>query len=530
MKLPLTPIRCLYRGVDMYGNKVGVVSGTERYTYRQFGERCERLAAGLLAESVQRGDRVAFLSFNNNQLLEGYYGAPLVRAIAMPLNVRLQPSELAVILNHAEAAVLAFENDFAPYVQQLRATCPTVRRWVSIDGPNPQADLTYEDLLSHGGIGRPDLRSFDEDEIAELFYTSGSTGTPKGVMLSHRTLYLHALAVAGTLNHDDNAVELHTIPLFHANGWGRPQTAVMNGLKQVMVRRFDPAHVLRLIQDERATAMSLVPTMANALLNCPALGQFDTSSMQEIHIGGAAAAPELIAQMEAAFRCRVMAGYGLTETCPVATSARPKCTVSYANEEDRIRHLAMAGWSLPGCEIRVVDLQMRDVPRDMETVGEVVIRGDNVMDGYFKEPAATAAVMSGDWLHTGDMAVWDAENYIHIVDRKKDIIVSGGENISSIEVEKAICAHPAVLECAVVAAPDPKWGEVPAAVVVVKSGQQLEQEDLLAFLADRIGRFKMPRVVEFAAGPLPKTGTGKILKRELREAYWQGKQVRVGQA
>src|SRR5579863_24751 len=530
MKLPLTPIRCLYRGVDLYGHKVGVVSGACRFTYRQYGERCERLAAGLLAEGIQPGDRVAFLSFNNHQLLEGYYGAPLMRAIVMPLNVRLQASELIAILNHAEARMLVFETDFTAQVEQLRAACPSIQRWVSIDGPSPYADLTYEELLSRGPIERPALSSFDEDEIAELFYTSGSTGNPKGVMLSHRTLYLHALSVGGCFNHDDTAVELHTIPLFHANGWGRPQTAVMGGIKQVMIRRFDPVQVLRLIQEERATAMSLVPTMANALLNCPALGQFDTSTMQQIHIGGAAAAPELIAQLEAAFRCTVMAGYGLTETCPVATSARAKCTVQYRDDDDRIRHLAMAGWTLPGCEIRVVDLHMNDVPKDMETVGEVVIRGDNVMDGYFKEPEATAAVMSGDWLHTGDMAVWDRENYIHIVDRKKDIIVSGGENISSIEVEKAICAHPAVLECAVVAAPDTKWGEVPAAIVVVKTGQQLGQEDLLAFLGTRLAGFKTPRIVEFSSQPLPKTGTGKILKRELRETYWEGKQVRVGQA
>ncbi len=427
MKLPLTPIRCLYRGVDLYGDKIGIVSGPCRYTYAEFGERCERLAAGLLHEGVEPGDRVAFLSFNNNQLLEGYYAAPLIRAMVMPLNVRLQPAELVAILNHAEPRVLAFETDFAPQVDRLRAECPAVRRWVAIDGQASQADLTFEELLTHGRIDRPDPGDFDEDEIAELFYTSGSTGTPKGVMLSHRTLYLHALAVAGTFNRDDTSVELHTIPLFHANGWGRPQTAVMNGIKQVMVRRFDPAHVLRLIQEESATAMSLVPTMANSLLNCPELGRFDTSSMQEIHIGGAAAAPELIAQMEAAFRCKVMAGYGLTETCPVATSARTKGTVKYADEADRVRHMAMAGWPIPGCEIRVVDLQMKNVPRDMETIGEVVIRGDNVMDGYYKEPEATRAVMSGAWLHTGDMAVWDRENYVHIVDRKKDIIISGGE-------------------------------------------------------------------------------------------------------
>ncbi len=376
-------------------------------------------------------------------------------------------------------------------------------------------------------MDRPDLLSFDENEIAELFYTSGSTGSPKGVMLSHRTLYLHALGVTGSITQDDTFVELHTIPLFHANGWGRPQTATMNGIKQVMVRRFEPAHVLRLIEEERATGMSVVPVMANALLNCPELGRFDVSSMLEIHIGGAAASPELVARMEQAFHCIVMGGYGLTETSPVATSARTKSTVTYASEEDRLFHMATAGWPIIGNEIRVVDAHMQDVPRDMETVGEVVIRGDNVMDGYYNEPEATRAVIEGGWLHTGDMAAWDDENYIHIVDRKKDIIISGGENISSIEVEKAIFAHPAVLECAVVAAPDPKWGEIPAAIVVRKPNQELTSEQLLNFLEKRLAKFKLPRIVEFVEGPLPKTGTGKILKRELRETFWAGKDRRV---
>ncbi|HUI78219.1 MAG TPA: long-chain-fatty-acid--CoA ligase [Bryobacteraceae bacterium] len=527
MQVPLTPIRCLYRAVDLYPQKVGVVSGSCRYTYAQFGERCERLAQGLLAVGIRPGDRVAYLSFNNNQLLEGYYGVPLMRGMVMPLNVRLQPTELVAILNHAEARMLVFENDFAPCVDSLRKACPGIGRFVAIDGPTPQADFTLEDLLSHGRMARPDPFTFDENETAELFYTSGSTGTPKGVALSHRTLFLHALMVSTTGLSDDHSVELHTIPLFHANGWGRPQVATMFGARQLMVRRFDPAQVLRLIQDERATSCSLVPTMANALLNCPELGKFDLSSMQQVFIGGAASSVEMIERLEKALGCRITCGYGLTETSPVATTARPKSTVEYASEPDRWHRQSMAGWPIPGCETRVVDLHMQDVPRDMESIGEVVVRGDNVMDGYFREPEATNAVMSGGWLHTGDMAVWDKENYIQIVDRKKDIIISGGENISSIEVEKAIFAHPAVLECAVVAAPDPKWGEVPVAIVVCKPDQQLAGDRLMAFLAERLGKFKLPRMIEFTEGPLPKTGTGKILKRELRETFWQGKARRV---
>jgi fatty-acyl-CoA synthase len=520
MHVPLTPIRCLYRAVDLYARKIGIVCGTHRYTYGEFGERCERLAAGLLAAGVQPGDRVAYLSFNNHQLLEGYFGVVLAGAIVMPLNVRLTAAELTGILHHAEPRILIFESEFAPLVQELRRACPQIQCFVEIGD-------AYEELLAGGRIQRPDPFSIDENSIAELFYTSGSTGTPKGVMLSHRTLYLHALSVAGIFCRDDNGVELHTIPLFHANGWGRPQACTLMGLRHVMVRRFDPAQVLRLIEEERATSMALVPTMAVALLNCADLGRFDTSSLQVIMTGGAASSPELVDRLERAFHCHVETGYGLTETSPVATTARKKGTVTYADETDRLRRMAMTGWPLPGCEIRVVDIHMNDVPRDMEAVGEVIVRGDLVMDGYYKEPAATAAVMTGGWLHTGDMAVWDEESYISIVDRKKDIIISGGENISSIEVERAIAAHPAVLECAVVSAPDPQWGEVPSAWVVVKPGEQLDESRLCEFLQGRLARFKMPRRLQFSSDPLPKTGTGKILKRQLREALWAGKERRI---
>jgi fatty-acyl-CoA synthase len=520
MHVPLTPIRCLYRGVDLYGSKIGVVSGPHRFTYSEFGERCERLAAGLKAQGVEKGDRVAYLCWNSHELLEGYFGVPLAGAIVMPLNVRLTAPELSAILNHAEPCIVIYQPEFSSLVETLRSCCSSVRQWMATGEP-------YESLLSQDRIARPDPFAVDETAIAELFYTSGSTGAPKGVMLSHRTLYLHALSVVSGFVLDDRQVELHTIPLFHANGWGRAHSSTMCGLRQVMVRRFDPVHVLRLICDERATGMALVPTMAYALLNCPELPKADVSSMQRIMIGGAASSPELIARMEQAFRCRVEAGYGLTETSPVVACARPKDTVQYLDKADRCRRQAMAGWPVLGCEVRVVDSELRDVPRDLQAIGEVVIRGDNVMDGYYRDPGGTAEVLNGGWLRTGDMAVWDEDHYIQIVDRKKDIIVSGGENISSIEVEQAILAHPAVVECAVVSSPDPHWGEVPAAFIVLKASQTVTEAELSAFLQTRIAKFKVPRIFQFLHTPLPKTGTGKILKRSLREIFWQGQERRV---
>ncbi len=520
MFVPLTPLRFLHRAIDLFGSHTGIVSGAQSFTYAQFGERCQRLAGALAAMGIQPGDRVAYISFNNHQLMEGYYGVIQARAIVMPLNVRLSQQEMTGILNHAGARAVIFENDFAPLVAALRNDCATVEHWISIEDD-------YEGLLAAATPQRADVFAYDELSIAELFYTSGSTGTPKGVMLSHRTLYLHALDIITGFRDLDQMVDLHTIPLFHANGWGRPQMSTMLGKKQVMVRRFEPSHVFRLIAEHAATHMCLVPTMANALLNHPELGQHDLSSLRQIMIGGAAASPELIERLESAFHCIACAGYGMTETAPVLTTSSAKPGLRYSSEAERYRRQAMAGWAVPGVEVRVVDVNLEPVPRDMESIGEIIARGDHIMDGYYREPEQTANVMSGAWIHTGDMAVWDEEGYFHIVDRKKEIIISGGENISSIEIEKAIFAHAAVLECAVVAAPDEKWGEVPAAVVVRKPGVELSEEELLAFLGERLGRFKLPRVIRFSEEALPKTGTGKIRKNIIRETFWGGKAKRV---
>lgn len=525
MFIPLTPLRCLHRAVDLFGSRTGIVCGDRSFTYRQFGERCEKLASGLTRLGVQQADRVAYLSFNTHKLLEGYYGVVQARGIVMPLNVRLSEGELAVILRHSGAVMLLFEDDFAPLVEKLRPRCPGVKTWVALD--TAPADLRYDDILAQGHPERADIFSYDEMAIAELFYTSGSTGTPKGVALSHRGLYLHALNSLIAYHGVETMVDLHTIPLFHANGWGRPQVSTMFGTKQVMVRRFDPAAVLRLIQEHRATDMCVVPTMANALLHSPELGKWDTSSLRSVRIGGAANSAELVERVEAAFpSAECVSGYGLTETSPILTLSEMKAT-AVRHGKDRARRQAMTGVAIPGVEIRVVDTEMRDVPRDLESIGEVIAMGDHIMEGYFHEFEATEAAFTEKWFHTGDMAVWDEDGYIQIVDRKKEIIISGGENISSIEVEKAIFAHPAVLECAVVAAPDDQWGEVPAAILVLKPEAALSKEELLVFLEGKLSRYKQPRIVEFSSEALPKTGTGKIRKVELRERFWTGKEKRV---
>lgn len=529
MNVPLTPLRFLRRAADLYSRKCGVVCGNSRFTYGEFNHRAGQLSRLLANKGIRPGDRVAFLSFNCHRLLEAYYGVLEAGGMLLPLNIRLAPPEQEFILNDSGARFLFFDPEFLPLVEKFRGGLKTIEHYILMAGPAGGRDwLTsqnYDELLAPLEPLHRDFMEVNENDVCELFYTSGSTGSPKGVMLTHRTLYLHAIYVMAWLSQTDTAVELHSIPLFHANGWGRAHSLVGVGGKHVMLKKFDPVEIFRLIQAERVENFSAVPAMAIALINHPDRTKYDLSSLKMIGVGGAASSPELIAQMEEKLGCRCQSGYGLTETAPVLCTALPKSTIP--DWEARRHQLqAMTGWGMMGVEMRLADERGNTVPRDGKTVGEIVVRSDVVMEGYWNQPEETARALAGGWFHTGDLATWDEEGMFLIVDRKKEIIVSGGENVSSLEVEKVLLAHPAVYEAAVIPVPDPKWGEVPKALVSLKQGQKITEDELVAFARTRLAGYKVPKSIEFMP-ELPKSGTGKIQKMLLREKYWHGVAKRV---
>jgi len=530
MNLPLTPLRFLERAKTLYGKKEGIICGAERFTYTAFFDRCCRLAGSLSALGLQPGDRVAFLSYNCHRLLESYYGVLLARGVLLPLNIRLSPAEIAFIVRNAGVRVLFLDKEFLPLIQAIQTHLPPGLRLFLLEttesAPAGFEPRSYDQLLADSSPASFDFSQVEENSLAELFYTSGTSGDPKGVMLSHRTVYLHALNTLCSQHLTDHCVYLQTIPMFHANGWGTAHTVTAAGGTHVMLKKFDPERICQLVEQERVTFFSMVPTMATALVHCPGLSRSDLGSLEWVMIGGAAASPELIRRLEETLGCRAYVGYGLTETSPVLSIAYLTDSLQNAAPEEKWRRQAMTGRAVVGVEIRVVDERGNDVSRDGQTIGEIIARSDGVMDGYWQQPDDTRATLRDGWLYTGDMAVWDEEGYVLIVDRKKEIIVSGGENISSLEIERALAAHPSVYECAVIAVPDEKWGEVPKALVVLKENAPVTAEDLTAFLRDRIAKFKVPKSVEFLPS-LPKGGTGKILKKELREKYWAGYAKRV---
>jgi fatty-acyl-CoA synthase len=525
MNIPLTPLRFLRYAEQQYPRRTAVVCNHDRFTYAQFADRAVRLAGALRQAGIQPGDRVVFLSTNCHRL-EAYYGVLEAGAVLLPLNFRLASSELGYILNDAGATILFVEKQFLSLAESFRKDIPSIRTFCQLEG-TPEAPwlapMNYEALLGAATPYRADISSIDENALAELFYTSGTSADPKGVMLTHRNVYLHALHVCLGFQIENGAIELHTIPLFHANGWGVAHFLTLLGGKHVMIQRFDPKEVFRLIEKERVYSCSLVPIMATALVNCPERRNYDLSSLRRIVIGGAASSPTLIREVEEKLGCECYSGYGLTETSPALSLSPMKSELGWEGEQ-RYAGQAMTGYAIPGVETRVVDLNDDDVPHNGQAIGEIIVRGDGVMEGYWRQPEASAAALRGGWFHTGDMATLNEDGYLLIVDRKKDIIVSGGENISSLELEKAIVAHPAVLEAAVIPVPDEKWGEVPKALVVLKPDATVTESELIEFCRSRLAHYKCPRSFEFVVS-LPKTATGKILKKHLRKEYWQGEEM-----
>jgi fatty-acyl-CoA synthase len=523
MNLSLTPTRFKRRAETEFGSKVGIVCGDVRLTYREYGRRANQLSNALIRLGVARGERVAWLGYNCHRLLEAYYGVVQMGAVLLPLNIRITASEIAFILQDSESVVLFYDRDFLPVAEAVRKESSTIKHYVALE---PEEGCTgYEELLSKESpeFTHPEI---NDDDLAELFYTSGTTANPKGVMMTHRNLYLHAMQVLAGLAIKDSNVQLHTIPLFHVNGWGTPHSITCAGGRHIVIKKFDPKQVLDLVQRERVTHFSMVPTMATALVNHPGVRDYDLGSLEFVQIGGAASPVDLIREVEQALGCRCYAGYGLTETTPVLTVGFLKDHLKNLPDQERWKRQAMTGYPLPGVEVEIFDADDKSLPHDGQSPGEIVVRADNVMAGYWKLPEETAQTLRGGWLHTGDMAVVDQEGYFLIVDRKKDIIISGGENISSIEVEKAVYSHHLVLECAVIAVPDDRWGEVPKALVVPKQGQSISEKELIDYCRTVLPGFKIPKSVEFFDS-LPKGGTGKILKKELRERYWSGYTRRV---
>jgi fatty-acyl-CoA synthase len=523
MNIPLTPLRFLRYAAQQYPRRTAVVCNDDRYTYAQMAERVSRLAGALRQAGVQPGDRVAFLSSNCHRLLEAYYGVLEAGAVLLPLNIRLTPAELGYILNDSGASALFIEKQFLPVAEAFRKDIPAVKLFCQLDG-SPEASWlspqNYDALLAAATPLLADLSSIDETSLAELFYTSGTSANPKGVMLTHRNIYLHALHVCLGLQIERGAVELHTIPLFHANGWGVAHFLTLLGGRHVMIQRFDPKEIFRLIEKEGVHSLSLVPIMATALVNCPERPNYNLATLRRIVIGGAASSPTLIREVEEKLRCECFSGYGLTETSPTLSVSPMKSGMDWQGEQ-RFTGQAMTGYAIPGVDLRVVDANDNDIPHDGQSIGEIIVRGDGVMEGYWRQPEASAEALRGGWFHTGDMATLNEDGYALIVDRKKDIIVSGGENISSLELEKAILAHPAVLEAGVIPVPDAKWGEVPKALVVLKANATASESELIEFCRSRLAHYKCPRSFEFVDS-LPKTGTGKILKKDIRKKYWQG--------
>jgi fatty-acyl-CoA synthase len=534
---PLTPLSFLERSARVFPEKIAVVYGKRRMTYQELAEATTRVAHALRASGIQPGDRVAYLMPNLPEMLVAQFAVPFAGAVLVSVNTRLSDEEIAYILNHSGARVLVTDSAFLPAVASAVLNVPTITEVVVFEDSetgataDPKAvTLVGARLVSYSEFaGRHSGDAFEwavEDELTPISinYTSGTTGKPKGVVYTHRGAYLNCFGEIVHSSFDQDSVYLWTLPMFHANGWCTPWAVTGIGGTHVCLREVRGEVIWDLIRKHRVTHLNGAPTVVTTIMNAPEAGRLDYSLL--ITTAGAPPSPTTILQMEQ-MGFRIVHVYGLTETYGPYSVCQSQPGWASLEPQERATLQARQGVSMVQAErLRVVDETMKDVPNDGLTMGEILLRGNSVMAGYYRDPEGTEEAFHGGWFHSGDLGVMHPDGYVELRDRAKDVVISGGENISTIEVEQALMSHPAVLEVAVIGVPDQKWGERPKAFVVLKEGAHVTEDELIDHVKVKIARYKAPRNVDFLL-ELPKTSTGKIQKFALRDAEWAGKALRV---
>jgi len=517
MEVPLTPLEFARRSRALYADREAVVDGALRLTYAQFFERCDRWSAALQRLGVAAGDRVAYIAPNTHAQLESFYAVPQIGAVLVPINYRLTADDFAYIIGHSGATVVCAHEDYLEAVDRIRDQVPGVRHFVALES-RLRADaewLDYEALIADANAEFVRAQ-VEENDLLTINYTSGTTSQPKGVMITHRNAYMN---VVGTLLHVPMRMTdryLWTLPMFHANGWTFVWNVTAVGATHICLRKVEPAKVFEAIRAEAVTLLCAAPTVLIGVAGAPPEVRASAPKGVRVVTAGAPPAAATIERVEGELGWTITHVYGLTETAPFITVCEPRPEHDALSVTQRAVVKARQGVELiTSGDLRVVDEQGKDVPRDGLTVGEIVVRGNVVMKGYYNDPEATAHALRGGYFHSGDAAVVHPDGYVDIRDRLKDVIISGGENISSVEVEGRLLHHPAVLEAAVVGLPDAKWGEAPHAFVVLKTGATVTADELRTFMRDRLAHFKCPHSFTFVA-ELPKTATGKIQKFVLR--------------